>query len=177
MQYAHSDGFSVVDLHWRLTPKSFSPFIEPEKLFARSQKVSVAGHQSRRLPTKICFSTSACMRRNIIGAVWSGSLRFLSWCVPDRSIGKSLTTRRKRPEVKTCFTSRSCCCTIFFQFHCRRNSAICRLAAITCETAVPEKIQERLFAETPGPPTQLEMFRLIVQYMDRRRDAIASLLR
>jgi hypothetical protein len=176
MQYHHSDGFSVVDLHWRLTPKTFSPFIEPEKIFARSQKISVAGHSIETFANEDLF-LYLCV--HAAKHYWSRLEWLTSICELVR-LG-SIDWNVISDEAKASRSENM----LYLAFLLMQDLFSVSLPPELADLPVgrdhlrscARKIQARIFAETPRPPTQGEIFRFNLQFMDRRRDAVASLLR
>lgn len=177
IQFIHQDQFSVVDLHWGLTPKTFPFDLCLEDLFNRSTSISLAGQTIETFATEdlllyLCVHGA----KHYWGKLeWVASIAEiirshdeLDWSLVVRltreseseallSLGlllaENLFAIERLPQIDELLN---------------RREAMARCAV---------RLQERLFAWRPEPTDQLETFRWNLQFMSRRRDAVAGLLR
>lgn len=177
IQFLHQDQFSVVDLHWGLTPKSFPFALCLEDLFTRSISISVAGHAIETFGVEdlllyLCVhgakhywgrlewvASIAELVRSTAELDWSLAMRLARESGSENILSLGLLLAEKLfalelpPEVDELLSQ-------------RETLPQCAL-----------KLQERLLGDSPAPPNQIERFRLNLKFMDRKRDAVTSLLR
>ena len=177
IQFAHHDQFSVVDLHWGITPKTFPLAISADQLLSRSKTITLASHAietfaNEDLVLYLCIHGAKHYWRRL---EWVAAITELLRAAAD--LNWSLIVRRAKEA---------------------RSERILCLALMLTETLfgveMPEEVtelmkkqkalrptahvlSERLRRGNAAPPSQIEMFRWNLQFMDRRSDAITSLLR
>ncbi len=177
MPFVGEDKFSVVDLHWGLTPKSFPFPVNFEDLFARRQKISLGGQEVETFADEdlllyLCVHGAKhyWSRLEWVAAVaelvrskrtldWPALLQLAKDCRVQRILAlgvqltKDLFSVEMDPEVDACLNL---------------DGSMARCV---------EAVKARLFLNGIKPLGQIEMLRLNLQFMNRRRDAVAALLR
>jgi hypothetical protein len=177
IQFAHHDRFSVVDLHWGITPKTFPLAISAEHLLSRSKTISVAGQAIETFANEdlllyLCIHGAKHYWRRL---EWVAAITELVRAGAD--LNWSLSVRRAR-EAKS---ERILCLALLLVenlFSVEAPQEVTEL--IKNQEALRQTahvLSERLRRGNARPPSQIEMFRWNLQFMDRRRDAIKSLLR
>ncbi len=172
-----SNGVSVVDLHWGLSPKSFRFALNPKHVIDRSKTISIQG------TSLLTFSNED----TILYLCYHGSKHYwsrLEWVCSlaefirsnedidwptviaraNRARGRHMLTlglmlARELGDVDVADSVFSICEDV---------DALRKYAA---------EMQRGLFTREPGPVGALEMFRCNLRIMDRKGDAITGLLR
>lgn len=177
IQFFHNDRFAVVDLHWGLTAKNFPFALSSEELFARSEKISLAGHAVETfdkvdLLLYLCVHGAKHYWRRL---EWVASIAGLVRSTPGLDwslvIRRSRQTRSERVLVLGLLLAGN----IFGLELPRESEELLSGGKGLRECALG--LEEKLFQGTPVSATQGERFRLNFQFMDRKRDAIKGLLR
>jgi Uncharacterised nucleotidyltransferase len=171
-----SNGLSVVDLHWGLSPKSFHFALDPKHVIDRSKTISIQGTSLLTFSNEdtilyLCFHGSKHFWSRL---EWISSLaefirsnEDIDWPIvitrANRARGRHMLTlglmlARELGDVDVADSVLS-------------SEDFDSLREYTAE------IQRGLFAREPGPPGALEVFRCNLRIMDRKGDAITSLLR
>jgi hypothetical protein len=177
IQFAHYDRFSIVDLHWGITPKTFPLAITAEQLLSRSKTISLAGHAIETFANEdlllyLCIHGSKHYWRRL---EWVAAITELVRAGADLNWG--LMVRRAR-EAKS---ERILCLALLLVenlFSVEAPQEVTEL--IKNQEALRQTahvLSERLRRGNAAAPSQIEMFRWNLKFMDRRRDAITSLLR
>ena len=172
-----SDGMSVVDLHWGLSPKSFHFALDPQHVIDRSKTISIQGtslltfsnedtilylcfHGSKHYWSKLeWISSLAEFIRSNKDIDWPMVIARANGARGRHMLTLGLMLARELGDVDVAdsvFSSRG------------EVDSLRRYAA---------EIQRGLFAREPGPLGALEMFRCNLRIMDRKRDVITSFLR
>jgi hypothetical protein len=172
-----SNGLSVVDLHWGLSPKSFHFALDPQHVIDRSKTVSIQGtslltFSNEDMILYLCYHGSKHYWSRL---EWISSLAEFIRSNPDidwpiviaranRARGRHMLTlglilARELGDVDVPDSVFSSC----EEFDSLREYA--------------GEIQRGLFDRELGPLGNLEMFRCNLSIMDRKRDAITGLLR
>lgn len=172
-----SNGLSVVDLHWGLSPKSFHFALDPTDVIDRAKTISIQGaslltfsnedmilylcyHGSKHYWSKLeWISSLAEFIRSNEDIDWPIVIARGNGARGRHMLTLGLMLARELGDVDipdSVFSS------------CGEVDSLRKYAA---------EIQRMLFAREPGPPGALEMFRCNLRIMDRKRDAITGLLR
>jgi hypothetical protein len=177
IQFLHQDLFTVVDLHWGLTPKSFPFPLSLEDIFKRSSSFSIAGHTIETFAAEdlLLYLCVHGAKHYWTRLEWVASIAELAGTT--EKLDWSLIVRLARESASETVL---CLGLLLAQ----------RLFALELVSDVQELLSKRrglaqialqlentLFEEGPAAPNQLETFRWNLQFMSRRRDAVASLLR
>lgn len=177
IQFCNQDQFSVVDLHWGLTPKAFPFFVSFEDLWTRRQTIRLAGHP---IPT---FSTEDLLLYLCVHGTkhywnrleWVASVAQLSCPQADIDWSKvsglaDTTNNRKTLRLGLLLA------TNIFSFELPEPAqGLLKDAGQLQKTA--QALEENLFMNPGVAPTQIAAFRWNLQFMDRRRYAVRSFLR
>ena len=172
-----SNGVSVVDLHWGLSPKSFRFGLDPKHVIDRSKTISIQGTSLLTFSNEdtilyLCYHGSKHYWSRL---EWMGSLaefirsnEDIDWATviarANGARGRSMLTlglllARELGDVDVA------------------DSAFSSGEEFDSLRKYAAEIQRGLFAREPGPLGTLEMFRGNLRIMDRKRDAITGLLR
>ena len=172
-----SNGLSVVDLHWGLSPKSFHFALDPNDVINRSKTISIQGTSLLTFSNEdtilyLCFhgskhywsrlewiSSLAEFIRSNEDIDWPTVIARANAARVRRMLTLGLMLARELGDVDVAdsvFSSRG------------EVDSLRRYAA---------EIQRGLFAREPGPLGALEMFRCNLRIMDRNRDVITGFLR
>ncbi len=176
IQFAHHDQFSVVDLHWGLTPKGFPFAVDIDELFSRSHSILVADHvietfAGEDLLLYLC----------VHGAkhYWSR----LEWVAAVAELVRGNTgfdwslivTRAKESKNEKILCLGLLLAGDLFAFDLPSEvSEILERHEALRECAL--EMRQKLFSDV-SKPTQIEIFRMNAQLMDHKRDAVLGLLR
>jgi len=177
IQFCNQDQFSVVDLHWGLTPKSFPFFVRFEDLWARRQTVRLAGqpiqtfskedlllylcvhgakHYWNRLEWIAAVAQLSCLRSP------------LDWSKVSRLA--DTTSNQKTLQLGLLLA------TDLFGFKLSEPATeLLKDSRQLQKTALA--LKEKLFMNPSVAPTQIAAFRWNLQIMNRRRYAVQSFLR
>jgi len=172
-----SNGLSVIDLHWGLSPKSFHFALDSQLVIERSKPISIQGtslltfsnedtilylcyHGSKHYWSRLeWISSLAEFIRANPGIDWSIVIARANESRGRHMLTLGLILARELGDVDvpdSVFSSGE-------EFDSLRNYAA--------------EIQRGLFGRGPGPLGSIEMFRCNLMIMDRKRDAITGLLR
>jgi hypothetical protein len=172
-----SNGLSVVDLHWGLSPKTFHFALDPQQVIDRSQAISIQGtslltFSNEDMILYLCFHGSKHYWSRL---EWISSLaefiranEDIDWPIviarANESQGRRMLTlglilAQSLGDVDVPDSV----------FSSQEEAGVLRKYAA--------EIQGGLFAREPGPLTNREMFRCNLRIMDRKRDAVTSLVR
>jgi hypothetical protein len=172
-----SNGPSVIDLHWGLSPKAFHFALDPKDFIDRSKTISIQGTRLRT------FSNED----TILYLCFHGSKHYWSRLEWISSLAEFI---RSHDDIDWS--------TVILRANKARGRNMLILGLILAQQLgdvdVPDsvfssrgeldslgkyatEIQRGLFAREPGPLGNLEIFRCNLRVMDRKRDAIKSLLR
>jgi hypothetical protein len=177
IQFLNHDQFSVVDLHWGLTPKTFPFLLGFEDLWSRRQGIRLAG-QSIETFSNADLLLYLCVhgakhywsRLEWIAAIAElvRSTHARDWAVVlDRA---SETKSRKILSLGLLLAS-----NVFALDLPPEVDDFLKGSGQVRESAL--RLEQKLFQDTGLTPTQAEMFRWNLQFMDRKRDAVKSFLR
>ena len=177
IQFFHEDQFSVVDLHWGLTPKSFPFGLGPEELFARSEKISLAGHTIETfdrvdLLLYLCVHGAKHYWRRL---EWVASIAGLVRSTPGLDWSLAIRRSRQTRSGRILVLGLLLAGNVFDLELPREIEELLSGGKGLRECALG--LEEELLQGTPVSATQGERFRLNLQFMDRKRDAIQGLLR
>jgi hypothetical protein len=177
IQFAHHDRFSVVDLHWGITPKTFPLAITADQLLNRSKTIPFANQvvetfADEDLLLYLCIHGAKHYWRRL---EWVAAITELVRAAAD--LNWSLIVR----HAKEARSERILCLALLLT----ENLFGVEVPKEVTELIKKQKalrpiahvLSERLRRGNAAPPSQIEMFRWNLQLMDRRSDAIASLLR
>ncbi len=177
IQFAHHDQFSVVDLHWGITPKSFPLALTSSDLFSRRKTIILAGHSIETFADEDLL-----LYLSIHGAkhYWQ-RLEAVAAIAELIRAGSELNWNlivRHAKEVK----SERILCLALLLLEILFDVALVREVSELLKRhddlrPIAQVICERLHRGDVAPASQIEMFRLNLQFMDRRRTAVTSLLR
>lgn len=177
IQFFHQDKFCVVDLHWGLTPKSFPFFLDFEDLWARRQTIRLAGHPIQTfsngdLLLYLCVHGAKHYWRRL---EWIAAVAELIQSTPATEW--SLVIRRAGDANSRKILSLGLLLArdVFTLNLPEEVDDLLKTSGQARECAL--RLEKELFQGPGLAPTQLEMFRLNLQFMDRKRDAIKSFLR
>ena len=177
IQFMHQDQFTVVDLHWGLTPKTFPFALCLEDLFKRATSISVAGHTIKTFTTEdlLLYLCVHGAKHYWARLEWVASIAELVRSNAD--LDWSLVVRVARESGSETLL---CLGLLLAEklFALERAPQVDEL--LNQNEALAQcvlKLKERLFVDSPAPPDQMETFRLNLQFMPRRRDAVKSLMR
>ncbi|HKO96937.1 MAG TPA: nucleotidyltransferase family protein [Pyrinomonadaceae bacterium] len=177
IQFFNEDAFCVVDLHWGLTPRSFPFPLAFEELWAQRNSINFAGHEIQTFSDQdlllyLCVHAA----KHYWGKLeWVASVaelvrrtETLKWSAVFR--------RAEETNSKRILSLGLLLASKLFQLELPRElddwlkqSQDMRECALLLE--------ENLFQNTVEHPSQIEMFRWNLQFMDRKQDAMTSLLR
>jgi hypothetical protein len=177
IQFFHQDQFCVVDLHWGLTPKGFPFFLGFEDLWARRQTIRLAAH-----PIQTFSNVDLLLYLCVHGAkhYW----RRLEWIAAVAELVKSTPVNEWSLVMRRASDTNSrkilnlgllLARDVFALELPQEVDDLLKTSAQTRECAL--RLEQELFQDTGLAPTQVEMFRLNLQFMDRQSDAIKGFLR
>lgn len=172
-----SDSGSIVDLHWGLSPKSFPFALDPRQVMLRAEQVTI---QSTSLLTfsredmilYLCFHGSKHYWSRL---EWISSLtEFIHASEPiewSEVVARAKTSRSLHMLKLGLILARD-----FGEFE---IPAFIFSAGGGLESLrkCSEEFQNKQFARESQPPSALKMFQYNLQLMDRKRDAVAGVLR
>ena len=172
-----SNGLSVVDLHWGLSPKSFRFALNPRQVMERCESTIIQGTSLLTFAREdtilyLCFhggkhywsrlewiSSLAEFIRTTQNINWSKILERANESHGRRMLIVGLMLARKLGGVEI------------------PESILSDGGEFESLSKYTEGIQARIFVDTSGPPRSVEAFRSNLKIMDRKRDAIISFLR
>jgi putative nucleotidyltransferase-like protein len=172
-----SNGLSVVDLHWGLSPKAFHFALDPKDIIDRSKTISIQGTSLRTFSNEdtilyLCFhgakhywsrlewiSSLAEFIRSSQDIDWSIVIARAKGARARRMLTIGLILARELGDVDL------------------PDSVLSSSEEFDALRKYAAEIQRGLFAREPGPLGTLKMFRCNLRIMDRKRDAITSFLR
>jgi Uncharacterised nucleotidyltransferase len=172
-----SDSGSVVDLHWGLSPKSFAFGLDPRQVIQRAERVTI---QSTSLLTfsredmilYLCFHGSKHYWSRL---EWISSLAEyirisepIDWSEVSARAKESHSLGMLRVGLLLAYD------LIHFDLPGFVSSDASAVESLRRSAA---QFQKRVLARDSSKPSAFRMFRYNLQLMDRKRDAIASLLR
>jgi hypothetical protein len=175
IQFVRDDWFTVVDLHWGLTPRSFVFGLKADEVMSRLQTVSFAGNKIRTFSTEDLILYHA-----MHGAkhLW----RRLEWVASLAELARSLEEAAWSEVVAQAIKSRA---TRILALGLRLVEKLGVelpenvLGIVDSEERMKklaDKIWDELFSQkTFADSTETNIFN--VRIMDRRRDALLSTLR
>lgn len=177
IQFFHQDQFSVVDLHWGLTPKSFPFFLGFEELWARRQTIRLAAHHIATFS-----NTDLMLYLCVHGAkhYW----RRLEWLAAVVELVSSTSTNDWELVLQRASDTKSrkiltlglmLAGDVFALDLPPEVDELLRGSGRMRECAL--RMEQLLFQDTSIAPTQTEMFRFNLLFMDRKPDAIKGFLR
>lgn len=177
IQFCNQDQFSVVDLHWGLTPKTFPFFMGFEDLWTRRKTIRLAGHAietfcNEDLLLYLCVHGAKhyWSRLEWIAAVAElvRSSKAIDWATVTRRARE--TNSKKMLSLGLLLASKLVALELPHEVdELLKGSERMRECALGME--------QKLFQDTVVHSTQIEMFRWNLQFMDRKHDAVTSLLR
>lgn len=170
------DQFCVVDLHWGLTPKSFPFPMAFEDLWASRKTITLAGQAIQTfsdadLLLYLCVHGA---KHYWIKLEWVASVaelarrsNTLDWSVVLRAAEETNTQRILKLGLLLATELLNIKLPRDVADWLKRSPDVRRCA---------RRMKEGLFLNTGAQPTQLRTFRLNLQFMDRKRDAITGFL-
>lgn len=177
IQFVHEDQFSVVDLHWGLTPRTFPFLLKPEELFARSEKISLAGREIETFDREdlLLYLCVHGTKHYWTRLEWVAAVAELVRATPGPDW--AVVVRRSRETN----SERMLCLGLLLA----SNLFAVELPQDIYEWLDGDKglrecalrLEEKLFQENRAPLTPTEMFSWNLKVMNRRREAVKSLLR
>lgn len=177
IQFCNADQFSVVDLHWGLTPRNFPFVLSFEDLWSRRQTILVAGRQVDTFSTEdlllyLCVHGAKhyWIRLEWIAAVaelithhqiadWTKLFRLAETTNSQKMLTLGLILARDLFELELPAQAK----TLLSESEVLRKTA--------------QRLEKHLFEEAGTSPSQVEAFRWNFKFMDRRRDAFESFVR
>ncbi|MFN2493865.1 MAG: nucleotidyltransferase family protein [Pyrinomonadaceae bacterium] len=176
IQFAHQDQFSVVDLHWGITPKTFPLPMTFADLFARRETISLGGHAIETFAHEdlllyLCVHGAKHYWRRL---EWVAAITELVRA--GTKLNWSLIVRRAKEAKSEKFLSLALL-LVENLFSVGLPPEVTALLKGETLGSSAHVLSERLRRGEAAPPSQIEMFRWNLQFMEHRRDAIASLLR
>jgi putative nucleotidyltransferase-like protein len=177
IQFVHRDEVSVVDLHWALTPRTFPFSLNPEGLFERSISLTLAGHSiptfaSEDLLVYLCMNGAKDNWNQLESvAVVAELLRVCDGLNWTACIERAGAWRGRNMFALGLMLAKDL-------FKCDIPADV--LATLNGHEALRQTaltIERRLLGEARKRPTQMQRFRMNLQYMDRKRDAVVGLAR
>ena len=177
IQFFHQDQFCVVDLHWGLTPKSFPFLLGFEDLWARRQTLNFAGHaihtfSNADLLLYLCVHAAKHYWRRL---EWVAAIAELVKSTPQNEWPLLLRRASETNSRKILSLGLFMASDVFGLDlphevdEWLKNSGPARGFALS--------LKQKMFQDYGFAPSQVESFRLNLQFMDRRSDAVKSLLR
>lgn len=172
-----SNGLSVVDLHWGLSPKSFHFALDPQHVIDRSKTTSIQGTSLLTFSNEdtilyLCFHGAKHYWSRL---EWMSSLaefirsnEDINWPVV---IARANEARARHMLVLGLLLAQEVGDIDV------PDSVFSSCAEFESLREYAAEIQRGLFAREPGPLGSLEMFRCNLRILDRKRDAINGLLR
>ncbi len=177
IQFFQEHQVSVIDLHWELTPQNFPTNLDPLGVFSRSKKISLGGKDVATFGNEDLL-LYLCMH----GAkhYWSR----LEWIA---SIAELMRGEEELDWKLILQLARKAKAEVMLRLGLilARDLFAIEIPLTALET-IPGKrnleqharqIEEELFRERATLLSQWEMFRLNLQFMDRKRDAVLGLAR
>ena len=194
IQFVHHEQVSVVDLHWGVAPRTFPFSLDTRELLKRSIEVEFAGHRVRTFSWEdlllyLCMngakdnwsdlesvalvaevlrsrvSSDAIQNRSSVDFDWtvlverarkSGGRKMLSMGL---LLARNIFGAELPADIMDPVSTK-------LQFVASKSLPQCAI-----------KIEHRLLRGVRKPPTALETFRMNLQCMDYKRDAVRALLR
>ena len=172
-----SNGLSVVDLHWGLSPKAFHFALDPRHIIDRSKTISIQGTSLRTFSNEdtilyLCFHGAKHYWSRL---EWITSLaefirsnEDIDWSIV---IARANQARGRRMLTLGLTLARELCDVDV------PDSVLSSSEEFDALRKYAAEIQRGLFAREAGPLGSLEMFRCNLRIMDRKMDAITSFLR
>ena len=172
-----SDGLSVVDLHWGLSPKTFHFALDSKDVIDRSKTISIQGTSLRTFSNEdailyLCFHGSKHYWSRL---EWIGSLaEFIR--SSDEIDWPTLMARANESQGRHMLTLGLLLAQELGGIDVP-DSVFSSAEELDCLRKYAAEIQRGLFARGPEPLGNIERFRCNLRIMDRNRDAVTSLLR
>jgi Uncharacterised nucleotidyltransferase len=177
IQFAHHDQFSVVDLHWGITPKTFPLAITGDQFLSRSKTITLAGYAietfaNEDLVLYLCIHGAKHYWRRL---EWVAAITELVRAAEDLNWSLIVSRAAEAGSQRILCLGLLLTETLFgVELPQEVTELIKKRKALR---PIADVLSERLRRGNAAPPNQIEMFRWNLQFMDRRSDAIASLLR
>lgn len=177
IQFVHRDQVSVVDLHWGLAPKVFPFSLNANDLFARSVRLTFAGHTVQTFATEdlllyLCMHASRDNWNRLESvALVADLLRVYDRLDWNTCIKRAAAWRGRNMLALGLMLAKDL-------FGCEIPTEV--LATLNGHESLRQTaltIERRLLREARKPPTQMQKFRMNLRYMDRKRDAVVGLAR
>ena len=177
IQFVHHEQVSVVDLHWGLTPKAFPFSLNAHDLFARSIALTFAGHTIQTFAREdlllyLCMNGAKDNWNQLESvALVAELLRVFDGLNWTACLERAGAWRGKNMLALGLILAKD-----LFKSHIPAEV----LATVNGHESLHQTaliIERRLLGEDRKRPTQMQRFRMNLQYMDRKRDALVGLAR
>ncbi len=191
IQFVHHEQVSVVDLHWGVAPRTFPFTLDPSGLLDRSILLTFAGHAIRTFAAEdlllyLCMNAAKDNWNQLESVALVAELlrssEVLDWAVLLNRARESGGTKMlvlglwlardifeaEIPEVSESLNGGR-------SVNRGRQTKVCRTYESLRQCAL--KIERQLLREERQPPTPLQTFRMNLQCLERKRDAVAGLVR
>jgi hypothetical protein len=172
--FVHKDGFSVVDLHWRMTPKTFPLVLDADDFLSRRTTICLAGHAIDTLTDEdlvLYLSVNAA----------KGYFRRLEWTATFAELIKSkpkLSWTTVIARARNAKAEKILCLTLILVESLYGLTVPREFADLSTSADLREavaRIRAYLFTND-SPPTALQAFRWRRQFL-LAQDAYMSLMR
>jgi hypothetical protein len=172
-----SNGLSVVDLHWGLSPKTFHFALDSKDVINRSKTISIQGTSLRTFSSEdtilyLCFHGSKHYWSRL---EWIGSLAEFIRSSNDID-WPTLMARANESQGRHMLTLGLLLAQELGRIDVP-DPVLSSSAELNSLRKYATEIQRGLFARGPEPLGSIERFRCNLRIMDRNRDAVSSLLR
>lgn len=177
IQFLHQDQFSVVDLHWGLTPKTFPFPLGFEELWARRQTIHLAGRSVETFSKEdlLLYLCVHGAKHYWTRLEWIAAVAEIAR--PDSAVNWSEVVHRARAtnSRKILRLGLLLASSLFTLELPRKVNEMLNESEKLRKCAL--SLEEQMLVNMGASPSQVEIFRWNLKFMDRRRDAVQSFLR
>ena len=177
IQFMRDNGFTVVDLHWGLTPRSFVFKLEAEEVMSRLQPACLTGSQVRTFCTEdfILYLAMHGAKHLWRELEWICSLSELlrscdaiDWPTLVERAAHAHATRMLGLGLRLVET---------FYYNSAPMEVLDKVDSDQAMQRLARQIYDQIFYSRSGPPESTETSLYNLKIMDRKRDALTSALR